>query len=101
MQPKSRRVDAFEMELQTYQISDSRLSHLNWHFPSNIKLRPLRDPEDDDFLVNHKVRGENLSSGTTRSDSGEEMEASKHCPVKFNLSMLQLANIYADRQKLR
>jgi hypothetical protein len=41
--------------LQTFQISDSRLSHLNWHFPSNIKLRPLQDPEEDDFLENHKV----------------------------------------------
>ena len=43
------------MDLQTFQISDSRLSHLNWHFPANIKLRRLQDPEDDDFLVNHKV----------------------------------------------
>lgn len=89
------------MELQTYQISYSRLSHLNWHFPSNIKLRPLRDPEDDDFLVNHKVRDENASGGTTSSDFCEEKHAPEHCHITIFCPLLQLANIIVDRQKLR
>ena len=91
------------MELQTYQISDSRLSHLNWHFPSNIKLRPLRDPEDDDFLVNHKVRDENVSGGTTSrtSDFCEEKHAPEHCLITIVSPLLQLANTLVDRQKLR
>lgn len=29
--------------------------HNNWHFPNNIKTRPLRELDDDDFLHNHKA----------------------------------------------
>lgn len=43
------------MALRKFTISDSELGYTNWHFPSHIKLRPLRDLEDEDFLVNHKI----------------------------------------------
>lgn len=37
------------------QVTDSKLEHNNWRFPNNIKIRPLRGLDDDDFLINHKV----------------------------------------------
>ena len=43
------------MELSKFEITDSKLEHSNWHFPGLIKTRPLRDLDDDDFLINHKV----------------------------------------------
>ncbi|KXL45439.1 hypothetical protein M433DRAFT_153566 [Acidomyces richmondensis BFW] len=43
------------MELQKFEISDSKLEHNNWRFPATIKTRPLRELEEDDFLVNHKI----------------------------------------------
>lgn len=43
------------MALRKFNISDSELGHNNWQFPSQIKLRPLRDLEEEDFLVNHKI----------------------------------------------
>ena len=43
------------MELSKFEISDSKLEHSNWRFPSLIKTRPLRELDDEDFLVNHKV----------------------------------------------
>lgn len=43
------------MALRKFDISDSKLEHNNWKFPSTIKLRPLRDLDDDEFLVNHKI----------------------------------------------
>ncbi|KAK3115042.1 hypothetical protein LTR53_006036 [Teratosphaeriaceae sp. CCFEE 6253] len=43
------------MELSKFEITDSKLEHSNWHFPSLIKTRPLRDLDDDDFLINHKI----------------------------------------------
>ncbi|KAI6912409.1 hypothetical protein KC355_g18194 [Hortaea werneckii] len=41
--------------LAKWEIRDSQLEHNNWKFPGNIKTRPLRDLEDDDFLVHHKA----------------------------------------------
>ncbi|KAK0352836.1 hypothetical protein LTR59_015809 [Friedmanniomyces endolithicus] len=43
------------MELTKFEITDSKLEHSNWHFPGLIKTRPLRDLDDDDFLINHKI----------------------------------------------
>lgn len=44
------------MSLRKFTISDSELGHNNWRFPAQIKLRPLRDSdEEEDFLVNHKI----------------------------------------------
>jgi len=43
------------MALRKFTISDSELGHNNWRFPTQIKLRPLRDLDDEDFLVNHKI----------------------------------------------
>jgi hypothetical protein len=43
------------MALRKFTISDSELGHNNWRFPAQIKLRPLRDLDDEDFLVNHKI----------------------------------------------
>ncbi|KAI7702683.1 hypothetical protein KC353_g14583 [Hortaea werneckii] len=41
--------------LAKWEIRDSQLEHNNWKFPGHIKTRPLRDLEDDDFLVHHKA----------------------------------------------
>lgn len=41
--------------LRKFTISDSELGHNNWRFPPQIKERPLRDLDDDEFLVNHKI----------------------------------------------
>ena len=41
--------------LTPLQVTDSKLEHNNWRFPNTIKIRPLRDLDDDDFLINHKV----------------------------------------------
>ncbi|CZT23512.1 uncharacterized protein RCC_09226 [Ramularia collo-cygni] len=43
------------MELQKFEISDSRLEHNNWQFPKLLKTRPLRKLGEEDFLVNHKI----------------------------------------------
>ena len=43
------------MALRKFTISDSELGHNNWRFPTQIKLRPLRNLDDEDFLVNHKI----------------------------------------------
>ncbi|KAK4903463.1 hypothetical protein LTR27_000394 [Elasticomyces elasticus] len=43
------------MDLSKYEITDSKLEHSNWRFPSLIKTRPLRELDEDDFLINHKV----------------------------------------------
>ncbi|RMY97540.1 hypothetical protein D0862_08018 [Hortaea werneckii] len=41
--------------LAKWEIRDSQLEHNNWKFPGHIKTRPLRDLDDDDFLVHHKA----------------------------------------------
>ncbi|KAI7309829.1 hypothetical protein KC315_g12842 [Hortaea werneckii] len=41
--------------LAKWEIRDSQLEHNNWRFPGHLKTRPLRDLEDDDFLVHHKA----------------------------------------------
>ncbi|KAI6912440.1 hypothetical protein KC318_g14960 [Hortaea werneckii] len=41
--------------LAKWEIRDSQLEHNNWKFPGHLKTRPLRDLEDDDFLVHHKA----------------------------------------------
>ncbi|KAI7264305.1 hypothetical protein KC345_g8863 [Hortaea werneckii] len=41
--------------LAKWEIRDSQLEHNNWKFPGLIKTRPLRDLEDDDFLIHHKA----------------------------------------------
>lgn len=41
--------------LQKFEITDEKLEHNEWRFPSSIRLRPLRELEDEDFLVNHKI----------------------------------------------
>jgi len=41
--------------MEKFEISDSKLEHNNWRFPKEIKTRPLRDLDEDDFLVNHKA----------------------------------------------
>ncbi|KAK3615403.1 hypothetical protein LTR56_026611 [Elasticomyces elasticus] len=43
------------MDLSKYEITDSKLEHSNWRFPSLIKTRPLRELDEDDFLINHKI----------------------------------------------
>ncbi|KAM0714814.1 hypothetical protein Q7P37_009278 [Cladosporium fusiforme] len=43
------------MALRKFTISDAELEHNNWQFPSHIKQRPLRDLEDEEFLLNHKI----------------------------------------------
>jgi hypothetical protein len=43
------------MALRKFTISDSELGHNNWRFPTQIRLRPLRDLDDEEFLVNHKI----------------------------------------------
>ncbi|KAH9844576.1 hypothetical protein Tdes44962_MAKER07273 [Teratosphaeria destructans] len=43
------------MELHKFEISDSKLEHNNWHFPTTIRTRPLRELDEEDFLVNHKI----------------------------------------------
>ncbi|KAI7164639.1 hypothetical protein KC349_g527 [Hortaea werneckii] len=48
--------------LAKWEIRDSQLEHNNWKFPGHIKTRPLRDLEDDDFLVHHKASEHVLSS---------------------------------------
>ncbi|KAI7235775.1 hypothetical protein KC330_g4074 [Hortaea werneckii] len=48
--------------LAKWEIRDSQLEHNNWKFPGHIKTRPLRDLEDDDFLVHHKA-SEHVLSG--------------------------------------
>jgi len=41
--------------MEKFEISDSKLEHNDWRFPKEIKTRPLRELDDDDFLINHKV----------------------------------------------
>ncbi|QIW97052.1 hypothetical protein AMS68_002570 [Peltaster fructicola] len=41
--------------LRKYATSDTELERSNWRFPAAIKLRPLRDLEDDDFLTDHTI----------------------------------------------
>ncbi|KAI7534610.1 hypothetical protein KC331_g12471 [Hortaea werneckii] len=41
--------------LAKWEIRDSQLEHNNWKFPGHLKTRPLRDLDDDDFLVHHKA----------------------------------------------
>ncbi|KAK5720497.1 hypothetical protein LTR17_014973 [Elasticomyces elasticus] len=43
------------MDLSKYEITDSKLEHSNWRFPSLIKTRPLHELDEDDFLINHKI----------------------------------------------
>ncbi|WPG99167.1 Hypothetical protein R9X50_00197800 [Acrodontium crateriforme] len=43
------------MDLLKFEISDSKLEHNNWRFPSNIRLRPMLELDEEDFLVNHKI----------------------------------------------
>ncbi|KAK5131999.1 hypothetical protein LTR08_000420 [Meristemomyces frigidus] len=43
------------MALHKFEITDSKLEHNNWRFPNSIKTRPLRELDDEDFLVNHKI----------------------------------------------
>jgi hypothetical protein len=43
------------MALRKFTISDSELSHNNWRFPAQIKPKPLRNLDDEDFLENHKI----------------------------------------------
>lgn len=43
------------MAVHTFEIRDSQLEHNDWRFPNHIKTRPLRELDDDDFLINHKV----------------------------------------------
>lgn len=48
--------------LAKWEIRDSQLEHNNWKFPGHLKTRPLRDLDDDDFLVHHKA-SEHVLSG--------------------------------------
>ncbi|KAK6437197.1 hypothetical protein LTR95_006613 [Oleoguttula sp. CCFEE 5521] len=41
--------------LRKFEISDSKLEHNNWRFPSPIRLKPLRELDDEDFLTHHKI----------------------------------------------
>ncbi|CAK1361629.1 uncharacterized protein RHO25_004799 [Cercospora beticola] len=41
--------------LEKFEITDSRLEHNDWLFPSTLKTRPLRKLEEEDFLTNHKI----------------------------------------------
>lgn len=43
------------MALKKFEITDSDLEHNTWRFPASIKLRALRDLDEDDFLVNHRI----------------------------------------------
>lgn len=43
------------MALHKFELRDSQLEHNDWRFPNHIKTRPLRDLDDDDFLINHKA----------------------------------------------
>ncbi|KAK5118893.1 hypothetical protein LTR62_000104 [Meristemomyces frigidus] len=55
------------MDFQKFEISDSELDHNDWRFPTTIKTRRLLDPDEEVFLVNHKVRKfrRNRSSSNT------------------------------------
>lgn len=43
------------MALRKFTISDSELGHNGWRFPAQLRLRPLKDFDDKEFLENHKI----------------------------------------------
>jgi hypothetical protein len=73
--------------------------HNNWRFPNIIKIRPLRDLDDEDFLTNHKV-GFTISVRVleTGHNASLAVDLTTMSPA---VAVQALAKLLADRQKLR
>ncbi|RMZ34411.1 hypothetical protein D0859_01419 [Hortaea werneckii] len=71
--------------LAKWEIRDSQLEHNNWKFPGLIKTRPLRDLEDDDFLVHHKA-SEHIEAGVAIDRSYDDST------VRFKLLVANAVN---------